>query len=333
MDIEINVNHLSKEFLIRKRKSGFLGSLAGLFYAEKETIRAVDDVAFQIRKGELVGYLGPNGAGKSTTIKMLTGILRPTSGELTVCGIDPRHARRKLAKKIGVVFGQKTQLWWDLPVRETFDLLRLIYKIPKDVYKKRMEFFNDLLHVNDFLDQQTRKLSLGQRMRTDLIASLLHNPEVLFLDEPTIGLDIITRDSVRRFIKELNSSQKTTILLTTHDMGDIEYLANRLILLDKGKIQYDGKIEDFTEKYSMERLLKIYLETPCDSSLFVTNGYRVAAQDSDMYYEILLPNNESMSPLIESINQAGVRIKEISAEKQDLSDTLKQIYKGRKLEL
>jgi ABC-2 type transport system ATP-binding protein len=333
MNTIIRVENLTKEFVIRKRSPGFVGSVRSLFHTKREVIRAVDDIGFTVERGELVGYLGPNGAGKSTTIKMLTGILRPSDGSVRVNGIDPYTDRKKLTRQIGVVFGQKTQLWWDLPVGETFDLLRTIYGIPREEYRKRMEFFNDLLGLGAFLDQQTRKLSLGQRMRTDLAASLIHNPPVLFLDEPTIGLDIITRDSVRRFIKELNEVQKTTILLTTHDMGDIEYLAQRLILLDRGKIHYDGSITEFTERYATERVLTVHLETPCEESIFTENGFQILRRESDMHYLIRLGQTESMGPLIGALSRAGVQIREISVQKQDLAETLKLIYRGKNIEL
>lgn len=325
----ITVQNLTKKFTLRKRKSGFLGSIRALFRGEKNEILAVDDVSFTIRRGELTGYLGPNGAGKSTTIKMLTGILQPTSGRIHVNGIDPGKSRKTLTRQIGVVFGQKTQLWWDLPVEESFDLLRTIYKIPKNEYKKRMELFFDLMHINEFMSQQTRMLSLGQRMRADLAASLLHNPPVLFLDEPTIGLDILTRDAIREFIKTLNRSEKTTIILTTHDMQDVEYLADRLILLDHGRIQYDGGLRDFTTRYSTERILTVHLETPCDDVFLTAAGYTIDRKHSPRHYDVRMAADASMNPLLDALNRAGCRIREISVRKQDLSDTLKLLYRGR----
>lgn len=326
----ITVKNLSKRFTLRKRKAGILGSLQGLFIAEKEEIVAVDNISFSLKRGELAGYLGPNGAGKSTTIKMLTGILYPTSGKIEINGVNPAVERRKVTKQIGVVFGQKTQLWWDLPLEESFDLLRTIYKIPRQEYKKRIEFFGDLLHIHDFMKQQTRKLSLGQRMRADLTASLLHNPPILFLDEPTIGLDILTREAIRNFIKELNRTEKTTIILTTHDMLDIEFLANRLILLDQGKIQYDGGIREFSLKYSKEKVISVHLEIPLKKSLEQNKNFRIIKRNSPLHYELEMKSEQSISPLIDAIARNGGRIKEINIRKQDLSDTLKQIYRGKK---
>jgi len=326
----ITVEELTKEFVLRKRSAGILGSLRGLFTAEKEIISAVDRVSFTIRRGELVGYLGPNGAGKSTTIKMLTGILQPTSGLLRVNGVNPAKERRRLTRNLGVVFGQKTQLWWDLPVEESFDLLRTIYRIPRDVYKQRMELFSDLLNIQDFYKQQTRKLSLGQRMRSDLAASLLHNPPVLFLDEPTIGLDILTRDAIRDFIKTINREQQTTIILTTHDMEDIDYLANRLILLDRGKIQYDGNIKSFTRKYAQDKLVTLHLESPCARSLLGQKGFDIVNEFNPRHFEVRLGAEDSVNPLLEAVSECGGRIQEINVRKQELGDTLKLIYSGRK---
>lgn len=304
------------------------GALRALFSPNKEELTAVDHVSFDIAPGELVGYLGPNGAGKSTTIKMLTGILHPSSGFVQVDGLDPVKQRKETAKRIGVVFGQKTQLWWDLPVGESFDLLRAIYQIPESDFKKRLDFFCDLLQLGDFLHQQTRKLSLGQRMRADLAAALLHKPPVLFLDEPTIGLDILTRDTVREFIQELNKTEQTTVLLTTHDIQDIEFLARRLILLDKGKVQYDGQIEDFIGSYANERIVTIHLEEPASPKVF--DGYEIARQESPQHYEVKLPADQSTGKLIQVLAEKGQTIEEIHVRKQDLGDTLKRVYAGQR---
>ncbi|MBI3394638.1 MAG: ATP-binding cassette domain-containing protein [Spirochaetia bacterium] len=328
----IEVSHLTKTFKTSKRQPGAWGALKAVFVPEHGELRAVDDVSFEIQQGELVGYLGPNGAGKSTTIKMLTGILHPTSGKVRVNGFDPVKERSQCARSIGVVFGQKTQLWWDLPVGESFDLIRTIYKIPEADFKRRLEFFFDLLQLQEFLHQQTRKLSLGQRMRADLAASLLHDPQVLFLDEPTIGLDILTRDLVRSFIKELNKNKKTTILLTTHDIQDIEFLAERLILLDKGKIHYDGNIGDFVAQYANERIVTVHLEE--DASVDVFNGFRVSKQESPRHFEVALPEGQSTGALIQALAEKKQRIQEIHVRKQDLGDTLKRLYAGsRNVEL
>lgn len=328
----ISVQELTKTFTVKKRRPGFLGSIASLVSSKSEEMTAVDRVSFNIERGELVGYLGPNGAGKSTTIKMLTGILVPTSGRILIDGIDPQKDRRRVAQQIGVVFGQKTQLWWDLPLEESFDLLRAVYRIPGPVFRQRMEFFIELLGMKDFLSQQARKLSLGQRMRADLAASLLHEPGILFLDEPTIGLDILTRDIVRKFIKEINEQKKVTILLTTHDIGDIEYLARRLILLDQGKVRYDGGIENFVSSYASEKILSLQLNPVCGSDFFAALGYEIISSH-DHSYEIRLGANETPAALIEALTRANYRIDEINMHKGDLGDTLKTMYANQGREL
>lgn len=334
MEEIIRVNQLEKIFLTRKRQPGLAGSLRSLFSGKSEKVAAVDGVDFSISRGELVGYLGPNGAGKSTTIKMLTGILQPTSGSIRVDGADPTKERRTLTRRIGVVFGQKTQLWWDLPVEESFDLLRAIYRIPRPDFVRRMEQFVELLQMRDFLSRPVRQLSLGQRMRADLAASLLHNPPVLFLDEPTIGLDILTRDAIRLFIKELNRTQATTIILTTHDMQDIEFLASRLILLDKGKVRYDGRIEEFTARFAKEKVVSVHLENGGDGmDMLKGRGFQLTAGESPHLFEVQLEAGDSLGPLIEAVTAGGGRIQELNVRKPDLSDTLKKMYSGQQVEL
>ena len=231
----IRVENLTKEFKINKKYPGFKGAIKSFFSTEYITKRAVDDISFEINDGEIVGYIGANGAGKSTTIKMMTGILTPTNGIVTVNGIVPYENREKNAKNIGVVFGQKTQLWWDLPISETFSLLKDIYDISDNDFEERMNFFKKVLGLEEFFLNPVRTLSLGQRMRADLAAALIHNPKVIYLDEPTIGLDVVVKESVRKAIKEINKKYGTTIILTTHDLNDIEELCNRIIIIDKGK--------------------------------------------------------------------------------------------------
>ena len=220
----IEVKHIEKEFISPKKYPGLKGAIKGLFSNEKVVKRAVDDISFQIADGEIVGYIGSNGAGKSTTIKMMTGILNPTKGECLVNGVNPSKNRKQNAQNIGVVFGQRTQLWWDLPLSESFTILKEIYNVSDEDYKERMHFLNDVLELSDFFEQPVRTLSLGQRMRADLGAALLHNPKVLYLDEPTIGLDLVVKDNIRKAIKEINEKYHTTVILTTHDIGDIEEL-------------------------------------------------------------------------------------------------------------
>lgn len=322
----IHVENLTKIFYTYKRPKGFLGSLRGLFFSEKIPIRAIDSISFHVDRGEIVGYVGPNGAGKSTTIKILTGILMPTSGTVRVNGLEPFSKRKEVTKTIGVVFGQKTQLWWDLPLIESFELLRVIYRIDKQTFKKRFEEFVELLGMGGFLYQQVRKLSLGQRMRADLAASLIHNPRILFLDEPTIGLDILTKDVVRTTIKRKNQEEGVTVILTTHDIEDIELLAKRLILIDKGKVYYDGKLQDFLNAYQKTKRVFLHLDT--EVYLPSSPKFQIVKNERNISYEIELPVQESLDELITYIQNRGGKIKEISIKKQDLQETLKEIYKS-----
>ncbi len=254
----IEVNHVTKEFVSPKKYPGLKGAIKGLFSTEKVSKIAVDDISFSIKEGEIVGYIGSNGAGKSTTIKMMTGILTPSAGECLVNGIDPSKNRKENAKHIGVVFGQRTQLWWDLPLSESFTILKEIYDVSDADYKERLEFLNRVLELEEFFDRPVRTLSLGQRMRADLGAALLHNPKVLYLDEPTIGLDIVVKDNIRQAIREINEKYRTTVVLTTHDIGDIEELCSRIIIIDEGKKIYDGSLAELKDSYGTRR--KITME-------------------------------------------------------------------------
>src|SRR5579863_6481946 len=237
----IEVAELSKEFRTFRRRPGVMGALQNLFVREYVTVHAVDRVSFTIEPGEMVGYIGANGAGKSTTIKVLTGILVPTSGRVIANGFVPYRDRRRYTRSLGVVFGQRTQLWWDIAVIESFKLIKEIYQIPDADYRRRLDVFCDILGLKDYLATPVRKLSLGERMRCDLAASLLHNPPLLFLDEPTIGLDVVAKEHIREFLKEINRTERTTVLLTTHDLSDIEELSQRILIIDKGKILFDGQ--------------------------------------------------------------------------------------------
>lgn len=245
----IEVKNLCKTFTKYEKSPGILGTIKGFFNAKKVIKKAVDDISFSIKEGEIVGYIGANGAGKSTTIKILTGILTPSSGSVLVNGICPYKERTKNAFNIGVVFGQRTQLWWDLPLIETFGILKEIYNVSDSDYEKRMKFFDEVLEINDFIKSPVRTLSLGQRMRADIAASLLHNPKVLYLDEPTIGLDVVAKQKMRDAIKFMNKEFNTTVILTTHDLDDIEELCNRIIIIDNGKIMYEGTIDEIKDKY------------------------------------------------------------------------------------
>ena len=253
----IQVRELSKHFKVPVRKEGRLAAVRNLFSLERTSKVAVDGVTFAIERGEMVGYVGPNGAGKSTTVKMLTGILVPTSGEAEVDGMVPHRDRMRLAHRIGVVFGQKTQLWWDVPVIESLRLLKEIYKIPTSTYEANLELFNDLLDLHEFQHTPVRQLSLGQRMRSDLAAALLHSPDILFLDEPTIGVDVVAKDRFRSFIQELNRERQVTVLLTTHDLSDIEKVCERMMIIDQGRIIYNGAIEGMKKRFTPYRVLVV----------------------------------------------------------------------------
>ena len=253
----IHVEHLTKDYQRVVRREGFLGSLRTLISAQYQITRAVNDISFHIDEGELVGYIGPNGAGKSTSIKMLCGILVPTSGTIEVNGLIPHINRMKNAQQIGAVFGQKTQLWWDVPVIESLRLFRDIYKISDAQFKHNLELFNELLDLHEFQNTPVRQLSLGQRMRADMAAALLHNPRLLFLDEPMIGVDVVVKERMRTFIQEINRSQKVTVLLTTHDMVDIEKLCSRIMIIDHGQIVYDGNAEQMRAEYGTQRTLVV----------------------------------------------------------------------------
>lgn len=256
----IEVKNLTKDFKKPVRKQGVWGMITTLFSKEYETKVAVNDVSFTIHDGEIVGYIGSNGAGKSTTIKMMCGILNPTSGEVRIDGEMPYKKRMQVAEKIGVVFGQKTQLWWDIPLIESFKVLKEIYRVSDEEYEERMEFLCETLDLKEFLSQPVRTLSLGQRMRADLAASWLHNPNILFLDEPTIGLDVWVKEKIRQAIKTMNEKYNTTVILTTHDMQDIENLCSRIIMIEEGKVIYDGSLENIKHRFGNIRTVELRLK-------------------------------------------------------------------------
>jgi ABC-2 type transport system ATP-binding protein len=254
----IVARELYREFRTPKRYSGFLGSIRTLFTREYEVVRAVDHVSFSIEGGELVGYIGPNGAGKSTTIKMLTGVLVPTSGYVETNGLVPYKHRQKLARRIGAVFGQRSQLWWDLPLVESFHLLKAIYRIPDEAYERNMHIFGEMLGFDELLNTPVRQLSLGQRMRGELAASLLHDPEIVFLDEPLIGLDVVAKERLRQFIAEINRERGVTVILASNDMSDVERLCERIIIIDRGKLLYDGTIDNLKRRHAPYRMLVVH---------------------------------------------------------------------------
>jgi ABC-2 type transport system ATP-binding protein len=258
----IEVQHLKKEFKAFSSRSGLKGAFRDLFTRRYKIVPAVNDISFTVKKGEMVAYIGENGAGKSTTIKMLTGILTPTEGHVKVNGMNPHKEREKFTNTIGVVFGQRSQLWWDIAVQESFRLLKKVYKVPDEQYEEHMNYIIETLDLAPLLDKPVRKLSLGQRMRCELAAALLHNPPLLFLDEPTIGLDVLVKMKIRQFLKEINEKYQTTILLTTHDLGDIEALCERVIMLDEGKIIYDGSLQSLKSHWADEKEIHVQFVKP-----------------------------------------------------------------------
>jgi ABC-2 type transport system ATP-binding protein len=260
MTIMIEAKDLNKTFRIAQRRAGLSGGLRSIVNPAVRVVNAVHNLSLQVERGEMIGLLGPNGAGKSTTIKMLTGILMPTSGHVRVAGLIPVQQRRQLAARIGVVFGQRTQLWWDLPLLDSLRLLRHMYRIPEERYNANFERLCDMFDLKEFLETPVRQLSLGQRMRGDLAAALLHDPELLYLDEPTIGLDVVAKARIRAFLLSLNAEQHTTILLTTHDMDDVEMLCPRMLIVDHGRKLYDGTVATIRERFGGERALVAVLD-------------------------------------------------------------------------
>ena len=262
----IKVENLIKEFKQQKREKGFRGLMNSLFNREYIIKTAVDNISFNVDKGEIVGYIGPNGAGKSTTIKMLVGILVPTSGRVIVNGLEPYKKRKENAKNIGVVFGQRTQLWWDIPVSESLNLMKYMYRIPERKFKINLDLFSEILEIHKFINLPVRQLSLGQRMRADLCAALLHSPDIIYLDEPTIGLDVVVKKAIREFIKEINKTLGTTVILTTHDMADIEKLCSRVIVIDHGNIIYDDNLDYLRNKFGNEEILSVEFDEIIDNN-------------------------------------------------------------------
>ena len=256
----INVENLKKEYKINIKKEGLSGAILSLFNPKYEIKAAVKGVSFNIEEGEMVGYIGANGAGKSTTIKMLTGILTPTSGKVVINGFIPTKDRIKNNMKIGAVFGQRTQLWWDIPVIESYKLIQKIYEIPMKTYEENLEYFSKTLGLKELLHTPVRQLSLGQKMRCEIAAAFLHNPKIVYLDEPTIGLDFMVKEKIRKFIKQLNKDKKTTIILTTHDLQDIEEICSRIIIIDKGSIMFDGDLDEIKEEFNKYQVANILVK-------------------------------------------------------------------------
>jgi len=319
----IETRDLRKVFRTVKRVPGALGALRTLFSRSYEDRVAVGGVTMSLEPGELVGYIGPNGAGKSTTIKMLTGILVPTSGEIRVAGIVPHEARRVNARNIGVVFGQRSQLYWDLPLIESFELLRAIYTIPQATYRRNLDEFISLLQMDEFLRTPVRQLSLGQRMRGDFAAAMLHDPKIVYLDEPTIGLDVVAKEAIREFIARINAERGTTIILTTHDLADVERLCRRIVLIDRGALIYDGDVERIKAEYGRFRTLVVRFARPiADPEL---EGAELESTDGTSA-RFRFDRNRERADLL--IRQASERysLEDVTLEEPDLESIIRRIY-------
>lgn len=332
--IMIEVKDLRKDFRKAIKEPGLKGSFKALFKPKYETVKAVDGISFQVPKGEIIGFIGPNGAGKSTVIKMLTGILTPTSGECRIDGVIPTENRKNYVKEIGVVFGQRTQLWWDLALRETYMVLKEIYEIPEKEYEERMAFLNEVLELDDFITSPVRTLSLGQRMRADIAASLLHNPKVLFLDEPTIGLDVVVKDNIRKAIQKINKESGTTVILTTHDLEDIELLCKRIVMIDKGKKVFDGELSELRRRYGQMRELCFELRNTEDFSKltykdefsFTEDDLSVEGNGSNVKVQF---NSDIVSvEKMLSYTLSKVHVKDINVKDADIEEIIRRLYLG-----
>ncbi len=323
----INVQNLTKHFKIKVRDKGLVNAIKAFVKPKYRTIKAVDNISFGIEKGEILGFIGPNGAGKSTTIKMLCGIMQPDSGTCVVGNINPFKNRKEYVANIGVVFGQKSQLWWDIPVIESFELLKAIYKIPEENYGKTKQQLIAKLNLQDLLDVPVRQLSLGQRMRCELAAALLHDPDILFLDEPTIGLDAVSKVQLREFIKELNKEKKTTIILTTHDMTDIEELASRVVVIGKGKLLYDGSLNKIKSKFQSTKKLEIIFKNLKAAPKIES---KIIEKDNKKVLIEVDTKKESISSIIEKYSRV-CQIEDVNIHENNIDNIILEMYKEYEL--
>ncbi len=322
----IEARAVSKRFRQHKRFPGFLGALKTLVTAEYTEVEAVADVSFDIGAGEAVGYLGPNGAGKSTMIKMMTGILVPSGGTLSVLGRTPHLKRMEIARQIGVVFGQRSQLWWDLPVRDSFDLHRRIYDIPAARYAENLARFAELLDLGPFLDRAVRQLSLGQRMRAELVMALLHDPKVLFLDEPTIGLDVVAKDAVRRFLAEVNRERGVTIILTTHDLHDIETICPRLLMVDHARLIFDGELRNLRSALGSSR--RLTLAFGADPGRIELKSAQLTADEGLLKHYLIAREEVSLVDVLGELG-SGYDLKDIALEEPNIEEVIRTFYQRR----
>lgn len=332
----IQADGLSKTFRVARRRPGLLGSIRSVFDPEVRKVMAVRDLSLSVEQGEIIGLVGPNGAGKSTTIKMLTGILVPSGGEMSVAGLNPLHQRRELAKHIGVVFGQRSQLWWDLPLNDSLRLLRHLYRVPEARFNANLAQLRSMLALDEFIDTPVRQLSLGQRMRGDLAAALLHDPELLYLDEPTIGLDVVAKARIREFLLKINAERGVTVLLTTHDMDDVEALCQRMLIIDHGRKLYDGSVSDIRERFGGERALVAVLDPAqlaamphdADGQLMVEDlpaGVHLLRSEEPRLW---LGFSRDAIPAHELVAWLGARysLRDVTFQEPEIEDVIRRIY-------
>jgi ABC-2 type transport system ATP-binding protein len=329
MSAIITVSDLQKHFKVYEHRPGLRGAVRNLVSRKYRSVRAVDGISFQVNPGDLVGYLGPNGAGKSTTIKMLTGLLVPSGGELRVNGRVPWRERQEHVREIGAVFGQRTTLWWDLPVVESLELLRHIYQITPQRFRHNLNEFRALLELDPFMDTPVRSLSLGQRMRADLCAALLHDPSLVFLDEPTIGLDVVAKARIRQFIRHINAQRGTTVILTTHDLTDVEKLCERVMIIDHGRLLFDGQLDTLKERFGGKRELVVdFAEAYADVSVA---GAEVARQEDQRVVYRFERGTITASELIGRLS-SRYRIRDLAVREPEVEATIRRIYEERLLE-
>lgn len=320
----IDLRDIRKTFRVFKRGKGVTAAVKGMFHRDYKDVHALDGVSFHVGAGEIVGFIGPNGAGKSTTIKVMSGILVPDSGECTIMGVTPWVDRRRYVTNIGVVFGQRMQLWWDVPVLDSYDLLKNIYDVPAKQYADTLEELTEALDIADLLKTPLRQLSLGQRMRCEIAASLLHRPKVLFLDEPTIGLDAVSKLAVRKFIKHLNSERKTTVILTTHDMDDIEALTDRIILIGKGSILYDGSMRKIRAKYDRTRTITVTYNECADP--VIPHGAELVSWDKTRAVYKVDTSAAAMAQVLATLNEE-LDIFDMTSETSPVEEIISELYR------
>lgn len=322
----ISVNHLSKTYEYYKKQAGLWNSVKSLFHREKLFTKAVDDISFSIEEGEIVGFLGPNGAGKTTTLKMLSGILYPTEGDAQVLGFTPWKRQRQFQKQFALVMGQKNQLWWDLPAMESFILNKEIYEVPEKDFRKTLDELSELLEIKHLLDVQVRKLSLGERMKCELVAALLHSPKVLFLDEPTIGLDVVSQNNIRQFLNAYNKKKKTTIILTSHYMEDVEALCKRVIIINHGTMIYDGSLDELIDKHVDSKVLEITFTEPVANAVLKKLGTIKEHTANRVVLEVPKANVKKVAVKI----LTDLPVDDLLINEPDVDDVIRKVFTAKR---